>query len=253
MTVLRYINRYEILEELGRGGMAIVYLARQRDLDRLAALKAASAFHRADAAWASRFLRESQLAGSLAHANIVTVHDYLQVDGTPYIAMEYLERGSLRPYVNALTIPQIGGVLADVLAGLAHAERRGIVHRDLKPENLLVTGEGRVKIADFGIAKATSRLRGGTVETATGVAVGTPGYMAPEQAMARDVGPWSDLYSVGCIAYELCVGRLPFSEPEPFAMMLRHLNDPIEPAGRANPALDPRLAAWIDALLAKSP
>src|SRR4051795_2647867 len=207
MTVLRYIDRYEILEELGRGGMAIVYLARQRDLDRLVALKELSAFHRADASWASRFLRESRLAGSLAHANIVTVHDYLQVDGTPYIAMEYLERGSLRPYVNALTIPQIGGVLADVLAGLAHAERRGIIHRDLKPENLLVTGEGRVKIADFGIAKMLAEEGTNAFRTATGVAVGTPTYMSPEQALTQEIGPWTDLYATGVITYELLSGK----------------------------------------------
>jgi serine/threonine protein kinase len=250
MTSARQIDRYELLEELGRGGMAVVYLARQRDLDRYVALKELSAFHRTDAAWTARFLRESRLAGSLAHANIVTVHDYLQADGTPYIAMEYLRRGSLRPFVGALTTAQIGGVLGDVLAGLEHAEKRGIVHRDLKPENLLVTEEGRVKITDFGIAKATTNA---SFQTQTGIAVGTPAYMAPEQALAGKIGPWSDLYSVGCMAYELFVGRLPFMSPEPMALMLRHINEPAEPAAKANPALDPGIAAWVDALLAKEP
>src|SRR4051795_5744719 len=255
MTVLRYIDRYEILEELGRGGMAIVYLARQRDLDRLVALKELSAFHRADASWASRFLRESRLAGSLAHANIVTVHDYLQVDGTPYIAMEYLERGSLRPYVNALTIPQIGGVLADVLAGLAHAERHGIVHRDLKPENLLVTGEGLIKIADFGIAKAVDRTAVGHSLTAAGMTIGTPTYMAPEQARAERVGPSADLYSLGVIAYELLTGGVPFGAPDtPMAAILtQHTSQPVPDPLARRPDLDPELSGWVLRMLAKEP
>src|ERR671931_916124 len=153
--VLKTVGRYEILRDIGRGGMAIVYLARQTDLDRFVALKELAAFHASDPSFAQRFIRESRVAGSLAHPNIVTVHDYFERDGTPYIAMEYVERGSLRPYIGRLSPAQIGGVLAGVLAGLAHAERRGVVHRDLKPENLMVTDEGQVKITDFGIAKAT--------------------------------------------------------------------------------------------------
>jgi hypothetical protein len=168
--------------------------------------------------------------------------------------MEFLERGSLRPYVGKLTFPQIGGVLSDVLAGLAHAERRRVVHRDLKPENLLVTEEGQVKIADFGIAKATSDVGAAAFRTATGVTVGTPGYMAPEQAMAQEIGPWTDLYSVGCMAYEMCVGRLPFSDSEgPIAVLLRHVNEPIPPAQSVNPEVNADFSRWIDNLLVKEP
>ena len=111
--------------------------------------------------------------------------------------MEYVDRGSLRPYVGRMTLAQIGGVLDGLLAGLAEAEQHAIVHRDLKPENLMVTSTGTVKIADFGIAKATQAADTGAFVTATGTTVGTPPYMAPEQAMAKDVGPWTDLYSVG--------------------------------------------------------
>ena len=122
------------------------------------ALKELSSFHaRRSPEFAERFLREARLAGSLSHPNIVTVHDYFEQDGIPYIAMEYVPGGSLRPYVGRLTLAQIAGVLEGVLAGLAHAEQAGIVHRDLKPENIMVTADGRVKIADFGIAKATQR------------------------------------------------------------------------------------------------
>ena len=250
----RELGRYEILERIGSGGMAVVYLARQLDLDRLVALKELSQFHAEDRNWASRFLRESRLAGSLTHANIVTVYDYFQADGTPYIAMEYLERGSLRPYVTALDLAQVGGVLRDVLAGLQHAQRRDIVHRDLKPENLLVTTEGQIKIADFGIAKATSHLSVASFNTEAGVAVGTPGYMAPEQAMARGLGSWTDLYALGCMAYEMCAGVLPFTDTtEPFALMLRHISERIEPVRTINPAVPQELSDWIDSLLAKEP
>src|SRR5918911_4615496 len=141
--VLRQVGRYEILREVGRGGMAVVYLARQTDLDRNVALKELGAFHAMDPAFAERFLRESRVAGSLSHPNIVTVHDYFEHEGTPYIAMEYIERGSLRPYVGRMKFTQITGVLEGLLAGLTHAESHGIVHRDLKPENLMVTADGR--------------------------------------------------------------------------------------------------------------
>src|ERR671930_638650 len=225
--VMKTVGRYEILRDIGRGGMAIVYLARQTDLDRFVALKELGAFHASDPSFAQRFLRESRVAGSLSHPNIVTVHDYFEHEGTPYIAMEYVERGSLRPYVGHMTLAQIGGVLEGLLAGLAQAEQHAIVHRDLKPENLMVTSDGRVKIADFGIAKATNQMQTGAFLTATGTTVGTPTYMAPEQAMAQDIGPWTDLYSVGCMAFELFVGRVPFHDSEaPMAILLRHANEP---------------------------
>src|SRR4051794_9817143 len=165
----RDLGRYELLQQIGRGGMAVVHLARQRDLDRLVALKELAAINDDDPTWAGRFLRESRLGGSLTHSNIVTVFDYFEADGSPFIAMEYIERGSLRPLVRALDAAKMGGVLSGVLAGLSHAERRGVVHRDLKPENILVTGEGTVKIADFGIAKATSTVTGASFKTEAGV------------------------------------------------------------------------------------
>src|SRR5829696_8887393 len=231
--LVRTVGRYGIQRELGRGGMAVVYLARQVDLDRLVALKELAAFHAADPDFARRFVRESRLAGSLVHPNVITVFDYFEHAGTPYIAMEYLERGSLRPHVGRMTLAQIGGVLEGLLAGLAAAEQLGIVHRDLKPENLMVTAAGGVKIADFGIAKATQAADTGAFVTATGTTVGTPPYMAPEQAMGKgkEVGPWTDLYSVGCMAYELFTGKPPFYDAdEPLAILLRHITEPLPPA-----------------------
>ena len=251
--LVKTVGRYGVLGELGRGGMAVVYLARQLDLDRLVALKELAAFHAADPAFARRFVRESRLAGSLVHPNVITVFDYFEHAGTPYIAMEYLERGSLRPHVGRMTLAQIGGVLEGLLAGLAAAEQLGIVHRDLKPENLMVTAAGGVKIADFGIAKATQAADTGAFVTATGTTIGTPPYMAPEQAMARDIGSWTDLYSVGCIAYELFTGSPPFVDAEePMAIMLRHVTEPLPPAAEVAD-VDPAISAWIERLLAKKP
>ncbi len=250
----RELGRYEILEQIGRGGMAIVYLARQVDLDRLVAVKElASPGSSSDPAWAARFLRESRLAGSLTHANIVTVFDYFELDGTPYIAMEYLERGSLRQWVGTLTLAQTIGVLEDVLAGLEHAATSGIVHRDLKPENLLVTADGRIKITDFGIAKAVDRLQTGEFDTAEGITVGTPAYMAPEQAMGRALGPGCDLYAVGCMAFELVTGRLPYQADAPMALLLQHVSDPVPSARSVSPDVSEGLSAWIAGLMTKDP
>jgi predicted Ser/Thr protein kinase len=248
------VGRYEILRELGHGGMAVVHLARQTDLDRLVALKELAALHTADPAAVARFLRESRMAGSLSHPSIVTVHDFFEHQGTPFIAMEYIPGGSLRRYVGRLDPTQVLGALDDVLAGLGHAERRGIVHRDLKPENLLVTEEGRIRITDFGIAKAIDRVRGATRLTATGTTIGTPNYIAPEQAMGRATGPWTDLYSLGCIAFELLVGRAPFADTdESVAVLLRHVNDPIPAVHTIDPSIDRRLSAWVENLLVKDP
>jgi serine/threonine protein kinase len=252
--VMKTVGRYEILREVGRGGMAMVYLARQTDLDRFVALKELGAFHASDPSFAQRFLRESRVAGSLSHPNICTVHDYFEHDGTPYIAMEFIERGSLRPYVGTMNLAQIGGVLEGLLAGLAHGEQHGIVHRDLKPENLMVTSDGRVKIADFGIAKATNNMQTGAFLTATGTTVGTPTYMAPEQAMAQDIGPPTDLYSVGCMAFEMFTGRVPFHDTEaPMAILLRHVNEQIPSVKSVDPQVDQEISDWIDRLLVKDP
>jgi serine/threonine protein kinase len=252
--VARTVGRYEILEELGRGGMATVFLARQADLDRLVALKELSAFRQADPAFTQRFLRESRLAGSLSHPNIVTVHDYFENDAIPYIAMEYVTGGSLRPHIGHMSLSQVAGTLEGMLSALDHAEHHQIVHRDVKPENVLVTGQGRVKITDFGIAKATGSANTGSFLTATGTTVGTPNYMAPEQAMGQEVGPWTDLYSVGVMAFEFFVGHVPFNDTEePMAVLMRQVSDPIPPARSINPEVDEAISDWIERLLVKDP
>jgi len=252
-AVQRRVGRYEIVREVGRGGTAAVYLARQSDLDRDVALKELAGLHASDPAFVERFLRESRVAGSLNHPNIVTVHEYFEHEGTAFIAMEYFERGSLRGLVSGLTLPQVGGVLEGVLAGLGHAHARGIVHRDLKPENVMVTSGGAVKIADFGVAKVLEDAAGRPL-TLSGTTLGTPAYMAPEQALATEVGPAADLYAVGVMAYELLSGNVPFRGSDvAMAIMLQHLNEAPPPLSEARSDLDPALCAWVERLLAKRP
>ena len=236
--------------------MALVYLAYQFDLEREVALKELAGPLAGNPAFAERFLRESRVSGSLSHPNLVTVFDYFEHDAVPYIAMEYLQRGSLRALVSGLTPAQIAGVLEGLLAGLAHAHDLGVVHRDLKPENVLITPDGRVKITDFGVAKAYNTVWTRHHPTATGMTVGTPAYMAPEQAMGGEIGPRTDLYSLGVMAYELVCGQLPFPPREdetPLAVLYRHITEPVPPVETLRPGTDPRLAQWVERLLAKDP
>ncbi|HYI20615.1 MAG TPA: protein kinase, partial [Solirubrobacteraceae bacterium] len=251
--LLGRVDRYELVSELGRGGMAIVYLARQTGLNRMVALKKLNGVQLGGGDLAERFARESQLTAQLAHERIVTVHDYFEADGTPYIAMEYLPGGSLRPHVKRLSHDAALAVLGDVLEGLGCAEANRVVHRDLKPENILLTTSGHAKIADFGIAKAIGDLTGATGLTATGLALGTPTYMAPEQALGRPVTPATDRYALGVIAFELLTGSPPFVTADaPMALLFQHVNE--EPASLEGVAgVDEALAGWVARLLAKDP
>ncbi len=250
----RTVGRYDLLEVIGRGGAAVVYLAQQRDLRRLVALKELAPVHPGDTSFAARFVDESRVAGSLNHPNVVTVHEFFEADGVPLIAMEYLPRGSLRSYVGAITLAQLAGVLEGVLAGLAAGQHLGVVHRDLKPENLLVTADGRVKIADFGVARAYNQAITREVVTVAGTTIGTPAYMAPEQALGQRLTPATDLYSLGVVAWELLSGHVPFTDQDtPVAVLYRHVHEEVAPIDTVVPGIDPRLARWLAQMLAKRP
>ncbi len=223
----------------------MVFLVHQPALDRHVVLKRLD-LDSDDPKVAQRFVREARLAARLDHPNIVMLFDFFEDDAVPYIAMEYVAGGSLRPLVGALTLPQVFGVAEGMLAALRHAERHGIAHRDLKPENVLLTGQGGVKIADFGIARAYNALTGRL--TSTGVAVGTPAYMAPEQAQDLPLGPQTDLYAVGVIVYELLAGRPPFEADTSVAVLYSHVHRPPPPLTTA-PA---RVSGWVEWLLAKA-
>src|SRR5579875_1722596 len=251
---LRRVGRYDLLEVIGRGGAAVVYLARQTDLQRYVALKELAPFHAADVTFAERFVEEGRLAGALNHANIVTIHEFFEADGVPYIAMEYLPYGSLRQHIETLSLAQIAGVLEGVLAGLSQGGAHGVVHRDLKPENLLVSVDGRVKIADFGVARALNNARTRAVVTVSGTTIGTPAYMAPEQALGEDLTPACDLYSLGVIAWEMFAGTTPFAQTDtPVAVLYRHVHEDVPLVRSANPDVDERIERWIARMLAKDP
>ena len=249
----RQIGDYTLVRELGRGGMGRVHLAWQRSLGREVAVKEVGGLAGSRDA-AVRFVREAQVAGSLSHPNIVTVHEYFEFDSSAYIAMEYAPGGSLRPYLAELELPAFAFVMEGILAGLAHADAAGVVHRDLKPENVMVTRDGAAKIGDFGLAKAGELARGGSSQTGSGAIIGTPRYMAPEQILSQAVTIRADLYSLGLIAYEQLVGWLPFDGLDsPTAILMCHLNDEIPPATDIRPEIDPDLSRWLDQLLVKDP
>jgi serine/threonine protein kinase len=251
---VREIGRYRVERELGRGGMAIVHLARQADLERPVALKELAGLMATDPTAITRFLREARLAGSLNHPNIVTVYEYFEYGGLPYIAMEFLPRGPLRPLVGRLKDPQVVGVLDCMLAGLAHADAHGIVHRDLKPENVMRTQDGWVKIADFGIATAYYGELAHANLTPPGEFVGAPAYVSPEQVLGKPATAASDLYSVGVIAFELFTGAVPFADAgSGGAMLIAKASKRAPSLATLRPDLDRRLVDWVDRLLERDP
>ena len=245
-----HVGSYDVVRVLARGAMAVVYLARQPTLDRDVALKRLQ-LESSDPSVAERFVREARLAAGLDHPNVVTLYDFFEHGGVPYIAMEYVSGGSLRRLVGKLGLPQVLGVLEGMLAGLGHAEVAGIVHRDLKPENVLISRNGGVKIADFGIARAYNAL---TPLTGTGTTIGTPTYMAPEQVTGDTLGPYTDLYALGVIAYELLSGQPPFDpQVAPLAVLYCHVHKPPPPLAQLAPDAPRTLCTWIEWLLAKQP
>jgi serine/threonine protein kinase len=239
MTALpRRIDSYELVSVIGQGGMAVVYRARQLGLERDVAVKEMRRSDDTPAESVERFLRETRIAGSLAHPNIVITFDAFQHGETPFIVMEYLPRGSLRPVVPRLSDIQAFGVLRDLLTGLEYAHSSGVIHRDLKPENLLVSREGTIKIADFGISKSYTQAN--------------PNF---RKAMGSASGPECDLYTTGVIAYEMFVGAVPFggAEDTPYAIVQMHVNAPVPRPSERRPGIDTRLEAWIVQMLEKDP
>jgi len=208
----RYFGPYQILDELGRGGMGVVYRVQREGIARQMALKVLIAGEFASPKLLKRFREEAKVATELKHPNIVAVHDVGEVDGVPYYAMDYVEGSELQELIRNRNLSVRRGVeiLIDVAHAAHHAHEKGIVHRDLKPSNVLVSGDGTPYIMDFGLAKNLEQDHG---LTRSGVAIGTPYYMPPEQAKGqhREMGPWSDVYALGAILYEILTRRVPFT------------------------------------------
>src|SRR5881392_2351019 len=214
-------GRYRIERRLGSGGMADVYCAYDHQLGRQIALKVLHRRFARDREFVERFRREASAAAGLQHPNVVGVFDRGEYDGTYYIAMEYLPERTLKDVIREdAPIDQLRAIdyAIQILQAASFAHRRGIVHRDIKPHNVIVGGDGRLKVTDFGIARA-----GASEMTEAGSIVGTAQYLSPEQARGAPVDPRSDLYSLGILLYEMLTGRVPFTGDAPVEIAMKHL------------------------------
>src|SRR5688572_4197651 len=247
-------GRYELQRRLARGGMADVFLARDRLLDRPVAIKVLFPDLAADTAFVQRFRREAQAAANLNHPNIVSIFDWGQQDDTYFIVMEFIDGRSLADLIRTegvLDADRAAEIASDVAAALGAAHRSGVIHRDVKPGNVLITSDGQVKVADFGIATVLTDTN--TDLTRAGTVMGTATYFSPEQAQGRSVDARSDLYSLGAVLFEMVVGRPPFKGDTPLAVAIKHVQEQ-PPSPRA---LGANIAESLEAitlkLLAKNP
>jgi tRNA A-37 threonylcarbamoyl transferase component Bud32 len=242
------IPGYRILEELGRGGMGMVYRAEQVSLHREVALKVLNDDLTKDPQFTARFVAEARAAAKLQHPNVVQVFDVEHDGGRYHFAMELMQEGSLEDWLKqngAMPQDHALRVIADAAAGLAYAESLGIVHRDIKPDNLMLDQHGAVKIADLGLA--------GNVEAAEEKAIGTPHFMAPEQVLKKEIDHRTDLYALGCTFYRLVTGRTPFRGQTVKDILRAQVKDDAEPAHKVNNKVSAEVSAIIQKLMAKEP
>ncbi len=249
----RMLGNYQILEEIGRGGMAVVYRGYQPSLNRNVAIKVLPPQLAFDAQFVQRFQREARAAASLSHPNIVVIHDVGVEDGLHYIVMEYLKGqtlGELIAQQGILPAARVVTIVEQIARALDYAHERGFIHRDIKPSNIFV-GEGdRVTLTDFGIAKATADTQH---LTQTGMLMGTPEYMSPEQAEGGEVDHRTDLYALGVVLYQMLVGKAPFRRTTPHAILYAIIHEAPPPPRQLNAALSPAVEQVLLKALAKRP
>ncbi|GHK03540.1 putative serine/threonine-protein kinase [Streptomyces sp. Y2F8-2] len=251
-------GRYELGQVLGRGGMAEVYLAHDTRLGRTVAVKTLRADLARDPSFQARFRREAQSAASLNHPAIVAVYDtgedYIDGVSIPYIVMEYVDGSTLRELLHSgrkLLPERAMEMTIGILQGLEYAHRNGIVHRDIKPANVMLTRNGQVKVMDFGIARAMGDA--GMTMTQTAAVIGTAQYLSPEQAKGEQVDSRSDLYSTGCLLYELLTVRPPFVGDSPVAVAYQHVREEPQPPSVFDPEITPEMDAIVLRALVKDP
>ena len=243
-------NRYEILEKIGSGGMSVVYKAQCHTLNRLVAIKVLKEEFAFDKAFIDKFKMEAQAAARLSHPNIVSVYDVVEEDALHYIVMELIEGITLKNYIDkkgCLENKEAIGIAIQVASGIAAAHSHHIVHRDIKPQNIIISRDGKVKVADFGIAKAVS------AQTMNASAVGSVHYISPEQARGGYCDERSDIYSFGITLYEMAAGKVPFEGDNTVAVALAHLEDPVVPPTEYNPDIWPGLEQIILKCTQKKP
>src|SRR5438105_2652317 len=245
-------GRYSLERELGRGGMGVVYLAREVRLDRPVAIKLLPPSKASDPKLRERFLREARTAAKLSHPNVIPIHAVEEIAEFVFFAMAYIEGETLTERVRnrgPLAPSEASRVLRDVAWALAYAHGQGVIHRDVKPDNILLENGGRVLVADFGIASAVA----GAGALTTGEVVGTPEFMSPEQALGEPVDARSDLYSLGVVGYFACSGALPIEAAKATDVLAKQVTEAAPPLSSVAPMVPRRLAQAIDRSLAKEP
>ena len=246
-------GRYTVGQMIGTGGMADVYLGLDTRLNREVAIKVLRRDLAKDPAFVARFRKEALAAGGLNHPGIVAVYDSGEENNSPYIVMELVNGQTLRQKLQAGQLPLSTSleIIKGILQALDYSHNKGIIHRDIKPSNIMITYSGDIKVMDFGIARATDDI--GATLTNTWNVVGTAQYLSPEQATGEMADGRSDLYSLGCLMYELLTGRPPFTGDTPVSVAYQHVSSTLTPASQINPALDTNLDQMLEVVLAKDP
>jgi eukaryotic-like serine/threonine-protein kinase len=248
------IGRYEVLNKLGAGGMAEVYLGRDPFMQRQVAIKVMSPALAADPEVHRRFEREAVVIAALEHSYIVPVYDFGYMGQQPYLVMRYMSGGSLKEHIEdygALPLATAVGIIERMASALDEAHSRGIVHRDLKPDNMLLDHQGGTYLSDFGLVKI---LIGNTTGTKGNFFAGTPAYMAPEQVHGRfPIDGRTDVYALGMSLFEMLTGQQPYADNNPMKLMMKQVNEPVPSLAAFNPSLDSRLDAVLQRALAKTP
>jgi ligand-binding sensor domain-containing protein len=247
------LGAYQIVEQIGRGGMATVFKAYQPSMDRYVAVKILPSHFTEDSSFMGRFTQEARTLARLEHPHILPVHDYGEQQGITYLVMRYVEAGTLKDVITQtgpMTLPEAARIMGQVGGAVDYAHSQGVVHRDIKPSNVLIDRRGNTFLTDFGIA----RLVAETAQfTATGAIIGTPAYMSPEQGLGQPADHRSDIYALGVVLFEMLTGHVPYEAETPLAVLLKHVNEPLPLPRQIKPDLPPAIERVLLKALAKDP